>query len=367
MAISLWYKWTLFNDKSNGLRIRRYRKVGSKVKWENYPKEKCEGYDKAQLESLVRRLNASRAIEEVEAAKRYEFDTAYINKRTLEQFESHLKLRADSERHVGDLLSALKTHTLNFFINKQKIPDPNKWLQYETGFGSYLVKTGASVSHLKRIMQVTNRFLKFLHRSNPMEISLVVLDPLSGIKLRGIAASSAGSIREKYIPEAHCKAILKVDKAILPAVLLGLNFGLRISEVLGLEVRDVFEDCLDIKRQLLNITPVRRTGPLKNRSDRSCPFWFASPQQAYEWIDGLPVMHPTTLSRAFKVEMLRLKLPYQFHDLRRTFITNALRVQNPRDVQLAVGHSDLRTTMQYAQDDRQLQRKQFNPSKLKSV
>jgi hypothetical protein len=43
-------------------------------------------------------------------------------------------------------------------------------------------------------------------------------------------------------------------------------------------------------------------------------------------------------------------------------------LQHLLDLGLAAGHSDLETTQQYIQDDRQLQRKQFKPkSDLKII
>ena len=59
--------------------------------------------------------------------------------------------------------------------------------------------------------------------------------------------------------------------------------------------------------------------------------------------------------------MIKLDLPYKIHDLRHTFITKAVRIHAPRDVQLAVGHKDLRITMGYLRDDRDLSDEEFEP------
>lgn len=50
--------------------------------------------------------------------------------------------------------------------------------------------------------------------------------------------------------------------------------------------------------------------------------------------------------------MTALGYTYDFHDLRHSFITRAIREKNSRDVQLAAGHKHLMTTMGYAHDDR---------------
>lgn len=359
--ITSWFKWSVSIHKNGFKRIRRYRLVNGKKVWESYPHEKFKDYSDDEIKTLINRLNATRMIEERKAAVRYDFDFSYINKKTIEGFEASLRNRTDSRDHIVNLMGALRNYTLKFFIHSLKVPDPNHWLRHEDQYSAFLLKQKKSVSHLKMIVQVTNRFLKYLHRTHPNEIAMVILDPLSKVKVRALIASSIND-REKYIHEDHFFKIIKgIDKSILPAVQLAYYFGLRVSEVLGLAIDDIYEDCLDIKRQLTHLKPFRKTGPLKNRKTRSILYWFANAEDVYQWVMKLPTMHPDTLSDKFKEEMHKLKLPYQFHDLRRTFITNALRKYHPRDVQLSVGHSDLRTTMAYAQDDRLLQRKKFKP------
>jgi len=139
-------------------------------------------------------------------------------------------------------------------------------------------------------------------------------------------------------------------------------FGLRCGEVLGLKLDDVYEDALNIERQLNKLEPIIHYSPLKNKEKRIVPYWYSTPDEVYSLIQALLPIHPDTLSKAFKSEMVRLKLPYQFHDIRRTWITNSLRQHHYRDVQLAAGHADLKTTQRYAQDDRALHRKKFKPN-----
>ena len=367
LKISHWYKWGLV-VKAGVTHIRRYRKVAGKIEWEFYPKDKFRDYTPDEIKTLLNRLNSSRLIEEQQAAARYDFDYSYINRKSIEGFEASLSNKIEAKDYIVNIMSMLNDFTFKFFIRTLKVPDPNHWLRYEDKFASFLMKEKKSVSYLKRIIQVTNRFLKYLHRTNPDEVRLIILDPLSKMKLQSLKAKNSID-REKYITSDQYKKILKEvdDKTILPAIEIAYHFGLRIAEVLGLEVDDVFEDCLDVKRQLIKLTPIKYTGPLKNKIKRSVPYWFASPEDVYNWIESLPQIHHDTLSDRFKAQMDRLNLPFQFHDLRRTFITNALRKYNSRDVQLSAGHSDLRTTMLYAQDDRQLQRKRFKPNKIKLV
>jgi integrase len=72
-------------------------------------------------------------------------------------------------------------------------------------------------------------------------------------------------------------------------------------------------------------------------------------------------MHPDTFYEKWCTYISSLNLSYDLHDLRRTFITKALRLHHPRDVQMAVGHVSLTTTMGYAQDDRDTSDEVFKP------
>lgn len=358
--ISHWYKWAVTKRKDGTKRIRRYRKVNDKIVWESYPTEKFEGYSDQEIHALLNKLNATLVIEENEAKARYDFDYSYINKLTISEFEKHLSNLINDKNHITTSMTILNEYTFNFFIHKMKVPDPNKWLKFEDNFVTFLLKDKKSTSYLKRIIQTTNRFLKFLHKKYPNEVNLIVLEPISKVKFKNQDTDE----RLKYISEAQYNVICeKIDSQLLIPFKISYHFGLRCAEVLGLEAKDVFEDCLDVNRQLIKLEPIKNTGPLKNKTKRSVPYWFASPEDIYEWIESMTLMHPDTLSRKFALEMERLKLPFEFHDLRRTFITRALRSYNIRDVQLAAGHSDLKTTMLYAQDDRQLQRKPFKPKK----
>ena len=157
----------------------------------------------------------------------------------------------------------------------------------------------------------------------------------------------------------------ELDPTIKAFVQLGYYYGLRQSECLAITSDSLFEDSLEVEHQLTAFTDGKpKFGPLKNRLKRQVPHWFLSAEKAYGVISSLPkLMHPDTFGDRFRGEMERLKMNYGLHDLRRSFITRAFRAnKNPRDIMLAAGHSDLDTTMRYAQDDRNLGRKKFVPA-----
>lgn len=374
MSLSKWYKWGFYKQGDGSSVIRRYRKVNGKIKWESYPKTKYKDLSEEEIEALVRRLNASFESEEIAAKARYDYQHAFINVSAIEEFERRLTNRAESLEHIQTQMAMLNTYVFTFFINKRKIADPNHWKRIEDGFGEYLLniksknKRPLGGTYISRIIQTANRFLQFLHEYMPNEVKLIKLDPISDTVLKGRDSNSVNKKRKKFISEKEYLEICrKVDKRILPLVQLGYLFGLRRAETLGLKIEDVFEDALNVDRQLTRVSPIPHYSKLKDKEERVIPYWYSSPEQAYEIISNVQLIHPDSVSDLFSRATKELNLPFQFHDLRRTWITRALREHNYMDVKLAAGHEDLETLQKYIQDDREINRKRFVPKRLKEA
>jgi integrase len=362
LGFSKWYKWGFYKQGDGTFIIRRYRLINGKKQWESYPRDKYRDFNTDEIQALLRRLNTSLEIAQQEALARYDFDHAFINSSTLNKFENYLKTKANSRGHIKTLMANLKDYTLKYYIHTLKLPDPNFWKKNESGFGHYLLNTKISSGYIKRIIQTTNRFIRFLHEMYPEEVRLYELDPISNNVLKNKALESPNKTRKKFISDKDFEIICRdVDRKLLPAIKLAYFFGLRRAEVLGLNPDDVYEEFLNVERQLVKLNPTPYHDPVKSQEKRDVPFWFCSNEEAYNLINNIIVMHPDTLSREFDKEMKRLEYSYQFHDLRRTFITRALRKYHYLDVKLAAGHSDLETTNKYIQDDREMQRKKFKP------
>lgn len=346
-----WFKWTLTNFGPKGFVIRRYRKLNGKTVWQSYPKKKCKAFDHEQLTALVAKLNATRK-------QPLELCSPYVNHSILSKFEAMLKTRSNRNAHVVALMGCLHNHVLKFFVHSKRLPNPNSWKACEYEFGDYLLKQKISAAHIVRITQTTNRLIKFLHENFP-EIRNRRLDPVSLHVMKDIVTTNTH--RVKYIPEDVFQQICQsMSPFILPNVKLAYCYGLRRAETFGLTAAHIYEDSISVERQLTKVNPVCFSS-LKSKEFRQVPHWFTSPEETYKLIADVKVMHPDTLGEAFRQQMKSIGLSFTFHDLRRTFITNALRTQHYRDVQLAAGHSDLKTTQRYAQDDRRMQRKQFVP------
>lgn len=347
-----WFKWTLTDFGPKGFVVRRYKKLNGKTIWQTYPKKKHKGYDYEQLKTLVAQLNSIRK-------QPLESSSPYVSQPTLSRFEAMLKTRSNKNSHVVALMGCLNNHVLKFFLHTKKLSNPNLWKPYEYEFGDYLLKQKTSAAHIVRITQTANRFIKFLHENFPDEIRSVRLDPVSLHVMKDIVTTNTH--RVKYIPKEAYELICKsISPSILPHVQLAYCYGLRRAETFGLTAAHIYEDSLSVERQLVKVTPICFSS-LKSKESRQIPHWYSDAPQTYKLIKQVRIMHPDTLGELFRQQMKSLGLPFTFHDLRRTFITNALRQHHYRDVQLAAGHSDLKTTQRYAQDDRRLLRKQYVP------
>jgi integrase len=363
-----WSKWYLLNDRSNanGFVIKRYRKKpNGKTAWESLPRGEYKNLDASGVEALLRRKNASLEIERLEAESRYNFDHAYINVRAKERFAAYIQSRANDQNHVTTMLGYLDQHVFQFFVLIKKQPDPRTWHKYEQDWGAWLVsKQKLSASTIKQVVQVCNRFTKFLStRIYPEKLAVVALEPLGRKKLVAMKESSEEHHRYKFIShkrfEEICQALALQNCQVLPAIILAYHFGLRISETYGLDQKSFYAEHLLVSRQLKSFTDSKiRLGPLKTLDHRKVPYWFMTPQRAYQKVKALKPMGPYTLNKAVN-EALE-PFGHMSHDLRRSFITRALRLYHHRDVQMAVGHRDIRTTLFYAQDDRSFANKQLS-------
>lgn len=378
METSNWSKWYIMSGC-----IRRYRTVGDKKEWARYPKVKyrhCKTPE--ELKKFVERLNHRYDTQLAKAKAAYDFKHRFISAELLEEFDALLKAEIPNRNVSVSTFNYLKRNCLHWFINVQGLPDPVDWKDHEKQWGLALLckLEGKNANKLKifdkpvhfdtisKHIQILNRFLRFLHQRLPKDVPAIVLEPVSKAQARLYRAEyeESGGRPGNFITADHWKRIEReIDPTIKPFVQLGYYYGLRQAECLAVTTDNLFEDSLDVERQLVAFTDGKpKYAPLKNRLKRQVPHWFISAEAAYKIITGVAkLMHSDTFGDRFRAEMERLDLPYGLHDLRRTFITLAFRTgKNPRDIMLAAGHRSLETTMGYAQDDRDLGRKRFVPA-----
>jgi len=333
-------KWCLFQEKQRWV-IRR---------WEagRYKRLPMKQYahirdNEGELKALVHRLNAP-----VLAREAVAFKHAFISPVLLEEYREQLLAQVPSEKNALCQYNYLLTYFLNFFIGKLGLADPRQWYAvHKSKWAAFLLEQRLSPSTIRKVVQEANRFMEFLADKRPGEVAAIRFRPISRARFRSLSATRAlKKGRERFVrPEEWEEIEKRLPKNIKAAVSLCYLFGLRRSEALGLTLEDVRKDYLKVARQNLKMG---KPTILKGKKNRKTPYWYSTPKAAHSLIRQLVPMSPDTLAD----EWGKLETGFHLHDLRATFITRALRDYSAREVQLAVGHENLATTMRYAQDHR---------------
>jgi integrase len=314
-----------------------------------------------------------------------------------QKFEAYMKARSANAGHALRCRRMVEMHFLNYFYHERKpaLYDYLEWanLKVQAEFIEHLLtkkvdstrsgkRSVLAAKTIKAIIQYSNHFLKFIHIESDGNIPLLKLTfpSITQTRLddherkRKRALPNKLPPSKQYIDEATFKRIYKAaPETLKSAIWIAYKYGLRRSEVLAIELGNIKKSHLKVEHQLLGLEIERNSdktrteiveknfGPLKNRDDegRKVPHWFAEPEEAYKQIQKLHVCHPSGLTEAWIKLMKELGMSFTFHNLRNGFCSNALRDMNKLgisavDVQLAMGHSDLRTTMIYLRDFREL-------------
>ena len=321
-------------------------------------------------------------------------------------FEDFLRDGSNNKKHAQDGRRMVEMHFIEWVYYSRETPefDYLEWgkPKFQNEFMNHLynkrvdstrmgVGVPLSAKTITAIAQKINLFFKFLREQSNGELQINVFDPsnLNPARLKNHEVMRSSKIStitlrvdEQYITEDTFKLIYEnASDDIKSAIALSYRYGLRRSEVLALETEDLKVDCLHSRVQLIavknermkafNVKPLSKvTGPLKNRclEGRFIPHWYSTEEDTYQNLLNLSVIHPSTLSSKWKELMGKLGLSFTFHNLRNAFCSNALRDLAKHnisvvDVQLAMGHSDIKTTMKYLRDYRVMNKQVWTPKK----
>lgn len=345
-------KWSLFRESGVWV-IRRWE--GGKYKRLSVRQYRHIRDNEAELKAFVIRLNAPFNTREA-----VRFKHAFISPELLEEYREYLLSQLPTERNARCQFYYLVEYFLNYFIGELNLADPRQWAAiHKTKWATFLLsdKAPPSPSVKKKIIQEANRFMEWLAERRPDEVVAIKFRPFSKAKVRKLDSTRRlETKRERFISDEEWAEIKKKLPAdIRAAVCLCYLFGLRRSEVLALKPEDVYDDYIWIDKQMLK--PGEYSVP-KGREPRGVPYWFSSPEEAYELVSALKIMSPDTLAKKLREKVTR---KFKLHDLRHTFITKALRLKLPGEVQEVVGHQDLSTTSRYAHKATKYSSKRFSP------
>jgi integrase len=358
-----WSKWYLVWDKSRAgtpiAKIRRYTTIDGKTTWDRYPSKEYSHLDESQVESLMRRLNASFEIDRQAAEARYVFDHTYVNPISLAKFEANLRKQITEEEGVLRVLQRLNDYVFEFFILQCKLPDPSRWHLKEDEWGEFLLAQDLSASTIRFIIATANRFNNFIvQKMYPEMTAPRKLDPIGPNVLKGIteARDKLSKHQSKLISEQVFQKIIETAKKkhpeVIPNIMLCKGFGFRISETLGFSKDKFLKDSVIVNEQGSRVVDGEILKKSVKTFTRRVPYWNMTAKEAWSWVQQVQVMHPKTLMT--KVNECLAPYGHTSHDFRRTFITNSFRKAHWKDVMKAAGHVDVRTTMGYDQDDRNL-------------
>ncbi len=385
--------WILTQDgEKHSIRRWVYFPDGKKT-FERFPAARYQHIreNETELKNFVIRLNGfDPAVERLK--KKVTFKHAFISDELLVDYEeNYLSVHIPNQKDRKTLFAYLKNYALNFFVNKAQIANPLEWHRNQHLWGKYLLNREEkkldpalrifesgdirSAKVLKYTINELNRFMKYLHLRRPDEIPVLTFDPISR------ATFKEHDARRKMTQEVHESKYIKpsdwakiqdgLETADAPwrfAIYLAYFYGLRRNEALGLRLEDIRQAYLSVERQYVGLDKAGNPiyGPLKNRTARKVPHLFLDPSEAYKFIQAMRkcILHPDTLSGNFTSLAEKLKLDsYIFHDLRRAFITNAIKngIQ-PEELRLAVGHSTIQTTYKfYVMDSREQDDRIWSP------
>lgn len=335
--------------------------------------------DRAALDEFVKRKNAP-----IDAKEKVEFKHSFISPELLGEFEEYLSTKIRRQRDIDCQMKYLNKYFLNFFVGELDLMNPLDWHKvHETKWNKFLLsdRVPPSPKTKSNIIQIANRFISWLRIRRPTELPAELVFapiPLTTWDRLEVEWENRGKKR-KYISDEDIALIRsEAPKNIKPFIELAWRYGLRRGEALGLLPGDVRKDCLAVDRQLLSLG---ETDLPKGRKKRQTPHWRSKAAQTYALVEEAQphVMHPDTLTDRWNALMLALQdkyerpFEYDFHDIRHTFITQVVRKatslskgkkgieQSLKDIQVAVGHKDLKTTLGYVRDDRELDDTPFDP------
>ncbi|MBI3295549.1 MAG: tyrosine-type recombinase/integrase [Deltaproteobacteria bacterium] len=353
--------------------------------------------NRVALESYVRRLNAEE-FKDLESIEAILDRNAFLSPATIEKFEDHLRTHLTTERRVKHEMSHLRKYVLSPFITKFKLLNPKDWISVEDRWYRYLLEdqeVPKAAFTKKQVVQVANKFMRWLHKDRRGEVPLVAFEGLPEGKLERnerYRMDGTDFHERTFIPDPDWKKIKALINSpsgeftdIKPWVMLCYHYGLRRAESLGLAYEGtdcVYKDRLEVRRQLKTLsrnkkagfdllkTPGRSSPRTRRLSEkRNIPHWLGVDyNDTCDWIESgeKNLMSPSTLSDRWRELMNRLGMDYDIHDLRHTWITKAARTYQNKliDVRDAAGHKSITTTERYLHDDRTFSNDRVRPRKV---
>jgi hypothetical protein len=353
------------------------------------------------LEDFVIRLNG-KAPKEERLKDNVRFAHAWIDDEFLQKYREEVLYQSIQDRVNADaMFQYLRRYALTWFLLRKGALTVQSRKQHEKEWGKYLLNQEQdqaslvkrlrlfcnddsdsrltpenrqlSAKVLKYTLYEINRFIRYVYekRRSEFDEGLIQLKPWGENFLEGYEANWRVKNQprpSRYIRPEHWElistALKQRDVVWRHQVHLAHDYGLRRRETMGLELSSLNQNYLHLLQQLKKCVfggdqQTRHFKALKGREkERKIPHWFADPKHTRARVKAMlskRVSHPDTISAGFQevCESLTDKngvcLPnYIFHDLRRTFIANAVKNGIPvEELRQATGHKDPQVLVKY--------------------
>jgi|GEM_PF-4041858 len=399
MSIQQWSKWGAYWDKSaNRFYVRRKKVLSDgKSEYERMPNKKYEAFctSEQKINEFLERENY-RKLREERAKKHWQLKTSFLSsKDTGKDFYDWVYTRTTNERYSRETVSYVKNHVVDYYEEKNK-PDYIEWfdLNSQNELVLSLMDKSLSVETIKSIKQALNLFFQFLNEKSSGQIDRFKFTfPLLGsaaVRKYEKLRKENNKHRDKrlsgedYIDEDTFHRILKFcskqysdirpscqPNIMIPAIWLSYHYGLRRSESLAVDVECLKYDYLNVHRQ------IGKKGEFKELKwghlNRKIPHFYTSANldEVHAYIESMPSINPDSLTKSWAYIMKEMKLGFTYHNLRNSYCTNLFRDMvklniSPVEIQMAMGHTDLKTTQKYCRDFRKLAGTTYVPKKKAS-
>lgn len=244
--------------------------------------------------------------------------------------------------HCANMKSRKKTHEVHLRVLRAYFKD--KYLDQISVMDVEKFKT-------KRINEVSpatvNRALSCLKSLFNKAIAWEKFDgmnPVCKVKLL-----KENNKRLRYLEKEEIERLLAVcDESLKPVVVVALNTGMRLGEILGLKWQDV-----DFRRGIIYLLRTKsgdkREIPMNELVRRALTGVRKHPSSEYIFChkDGNP---RKTVRKSFSTAMKKSNIEnFRFHDLRHTFASHLVMAGiDLNTVRELLGHADLTMTLRYA-------------------
>lgn len=264
----------------------------------------------------------------------------------------NLKAKSVEQRSGYEYSAILKKHILptfgEYFLTDLRKIDAEKFIVE-------LAELKLSASRIKKIYVLLKGIITYALHHN-----YIVRDPFLGVKTPKIKDQKRDYL-EKIEVDQLLNTAFKTDRTIYGVILIAVNLGLRLSEVIGLHW-----DQIDFERKRLYVNKKATRYGIQDYAKHGKHRTVYLSQTVYNYLkelqlrnpfqkfvfneNGIPLDYEHFKARSFDKVVTQAGLrKITFHSLRHTYASHfVMSGGNIQELQPLLGHADIKTTLIYA-------------------